>query len=182
MKKFKFIILAAAALAMFLIFTGCGSKGETEVMRAEHPNPQFKRDSFINLNGQWDFKFDSTDYNMKINVPFCFESELSGIGDKTFHSECSYKRSFSLDDIEGKKVLLHIGACDYDTTVKINGTETGNHRGGYTPINLDITEAVKKTPDLPKKREENNTKETVFTIPKMKVENTKNYTFIILLR
>ena len=144
MKKFKFIILAAAALAMFLIFTGCGSKGETEVMRAEHPNPKFKRDSFINLNGQWDFKFDSADYNMKINVPFCFESELSGIGDKTFHSECSYKRSFSLDDIEGKKVLLHIGACDYDTTVKINGTETGNHRGGYTPINLDITEAVKK--------------------------------------
>ena len=47
----------------------------------------------------------------------------------------------------------------------------------FNPENKKITEAVKKTPDLPKKREENNTKETVFTIPKMKVENKKNYTF-----
>lgn len=144
MKKFKILLLATAAIAAALIFTGCGEKGDTEVMRPEHPNPQFQRDNFINLNGEWAFKMESEEFDKTINVPFCPESKLSGIGDTNAHEGCSYKKEVKLDDIEGKKILFHIGASDYETVVSVNGNTMPVHKGGYTPIDLDITSAVVK--------------------------------------
>ena len=59
------------------------------IPRPEHPRPQFVRNTWINLNGEWDFLFDfsnSGEYRelwksdefmkgdtKKINVPFCPE-------------------------------------------------------------------------------------------------------------
>src|SRR5579875_2444072 len=64
-------------------------------IRDEYPRPQFARDFWVNLNGEWNFRFDDEDvgvreqwYNREsawftdsILVPFCFQSELSGIHD-----------------------------------------------------------------------------------------------------
>ena len=63
------------------------------MLRSEYPRPNFKRDSFMCLNGSWDFGFlkSESDFynedalNLKINVPFCFESKLSGINEKGRH-------------------------------------------------------------------------------------------------
>ena len=48
-----------------------------------YPRPQMRRDSYINLNGEWDFstrdKRFPKNYEKKICVPFCPESALSGI-------------------------------------------------------------------------------------------------------
>ena len=67
-----------------------------KVYRSEHPNPQWQRKNFINLNGEWDFEFDhgksakerflrgDFTFSHKINVPFCPESPLSGIGYEDF--------------------------------------------------------------------------------------------------
>lgn len=125
------------------------------IPRCEHPKPQFERKNWINLNGQWDFCYDNGrsgidrkfyengDFNMKITVPFCVESSLSGIGNKDFMYGVWYKRVVSLDDsqISGRTVL-HIGAADNKTTVYINGKQAGYHLGGYVSFSFDITEFV----------------------------------------
>ena len=63
------------------------------IPRPEHPRPDFVRDTFYNLNGTWAFAFDDADRGMEegwyspgyafdkeIVVPFCYQSEASGIG------------------------------------------------------------------------------------------------------
>ena len=51
---------------------------------SEYPRPSFKRDSYISLNGEWDYlvteKFElSLDFEGKILVPYCIESSNSGV-------------------------------------------------------------------------------------------------------
>ena len=49
--------------------------------RAEHPNPQFERDTYTCLNGEWEFEIGKSSEKMnaslssKIEVPFCMESK-----------------------------------------------------------------------------------------------------------
>ena len=123
------------------------------IPRPEHPNPQFERANWENLNGKWEFEIDrpATGKDKKfyerekldgeIIVPFCPESTLSGVGDVDFMYSVWYKREI---DIKSKEdlVILHIGACDYLTTVYINGKEVGIHKGGYSSFAFDITDFV----------------------------------------
>ena len=106
-----------------------------------YPRPQMRRDSWLNLNGNWEF---SVDYeNMgHIRVPFCPESRLSGIG-KHFDegSILSYTRSFTLPEgFNRGRVILHIGAADQRADVFLNGKPVGFHEGGYEAFSFDITE------------------------------------------
>ncbi|MFX1480320.1 MAG: glycoside hydrolase family 2 protein, partial [Promethearchaeota archaeon] len=124
--------------------------------------PQFVRENnWINLNGEWDFVFDDLDvglkekwykreainkFNMKITVPFCFQSEMSGIGDTSFHELIWYRKDFKIPDkFQNRKVLLHFGAVDYRSNVYINGELVGSHEGGYVGFSLDISNFVKET-------------------------------------
>ena len=106
-----------------------------------YPRPQMRRDSYLNLNGNWEF---SVDYeNMgHIRVPFCPESRLSGIG-KHFNegSILSYTRSFQLPEgFDRGRVILHIGAADQRADVFLNGKPVGFHEGGYEAFSFDITD------------------------------------------
>ena len=106
-----------------------------------YPRPQMRRDSWLNLNGNWEF---SVDYeNMgHIRVPFCPESRLSGIG-KHFDegSILSYTRSFTLPEgFNRGRVILHIGAADQRADVFLTGKPVGFHEGGYEAFSFDITE------------------------------------------
>lgn len=122
------------------------------IPRSEHPFPQFVRENWINLNGQWQFEkdpgqsgeerklYEAESLSGKITVPFCIESELSGIGEKDFISSVWYKRKITLPEcFKGMRTLLHIGACDYRTTVWVNGVSVGYHIGGYISFSFDIT-------------------------------------------
>ena len=123
------------------------------IPRSEHPNPQFERALWENLNGEWEFEIDKSasgterklyeaeKLNSKIIVPFCPESKLSGIGDTDFLNSVWYKRTITIKD-KSCRILLHIDACDYLTTVYINGKEVGTHKGGYTSFSFDITDFV----------------------------------------
>ncbi|MBR2338395.1 MAG: glycoside hydrolase family 2 [Clostridia bacterium] len=112
-----------------------------------YPRPQLRRNSFLCLNGQWEFAVTKTDefptqYPEAIRVPFAPESLLSGVhrGIKQ-HSRLFYRRIFSLPDgFQKGRVLLHFGAADQIATVYLNGQELGPHRGGYTPFSFDITD------------------------------------------
>lgn len=54
-----------------------------------------------------------------------------------------YRRTFQVpDDWNGRRVLLHFGAVDWESVVYINHVEVGRHRGGYDPFTLDITDAL----------------------------------------
>ena len=114
-----------------------------------YPRPQMKRDSYLNLNGQWEFTvLDShpTEYDRKITVPFCPESLLSGV--KEHYDEGSYlwyRRSFALPEgFNRGRVLLHIGAADQLLQCWVNGIHVGNHSGGYEAMTFDITSALQE--------------------------------------
>ena len=124
--------------------------------RSEHPKPQFFRESWVNLNGSWQFEIDKSNsgaarqlylpeksYSSTIEVPFCPESKLSGIAHTDFMDAVWYKRTFTLTDADRAGcVLMHFGAVDYKATVYINGKACGTHVGGYVSFTVDITDAV----------------------------------------
>jgi len=125
------------------------------MIRPEYPCPQFVRDTWLNLNGVWQFAMDpgrdgrergllcAERLGGEIVVPFCPESRLSGIGHTDFIPAVWYRRSFTVPERwEGLRVLLHFGAVDYECWVYVNDREVGSHRGGYTPFTFEVTGAL----------------------------------------
>lgn len=110
-----------------------------------YPRPQFSRESFFCLNGEWEFGVgtDVTNpiYNKHILVPYAPESRASGLGISIKKGEfLFYRTTFSLPEgfCRDGEVLLHFGAVDQVATVSINGTVLGTHEGGYLPFSFDI--------------------------------------------
>ncbi len=107
-----------------------------------YPRPQFKRDSFFCLNGEWEFSEQYEIYNERITVPFCPESLASGI-ERRVGERIFYKRRFTLPDGFVKdRVILHFGAVDQVCEVYLNSVRLGEHTGGYLPFSLDVTDAL----------------------------------------
>ncbi|MBR2374435.1 MAG: beta-glucuronidase [Lentisphaeria bacterium] len=121
-------------------------------MNSTHPNPQFARTASINLNGQWSCRFDpgksgaerkweqSKGFETAINVPFCPESKLSGIGHTDFIECMWYHRRLSIPaEWRGQSILLHFGGVDYRCSIFVDGHKAGSHTGGASPFTIDIT-------------------------------------------
>ena len=123
--------------------------------RQEYPRPHFVRKEWLNLNGVWEFAFDDdnigttdmwykksiTEFSHEINVPFAFQSQLSGIHDPGFHDVVWYKREFNVPTSwQGQRVILHFGAVDYHAWVYINDQFVGFHEGGHSAFSFDVTE------------------------------------------
>ncbi|QBD76470.1 beta-galactosidase [Ktedonosporobacter rubrisoli] len=118
--------------------------------RPEYPRPQFERSRWLCLNGEWQFEIDAGDSGLergllqrelqdRIMVPFCPESELSGIGNTDFMPAVWYRRRVTIPaEWSGQRVQLHFQAVDYDATVWVNGQELGRHRGGFTPFSVEL--------------------------------------------
>lgn len=128
----------------------------------EYPRPQFVREEWMNLNGLWDYRVDTVSFvkikgftkadswtthqvpanwTGKILVPFSIDAPLSGVGHILRSNEILwYHRTFKLPvHWLDKRMLLHFEASDWETSVYINGTRIGQHRGGYDPFTFDIT-------------------------------------------
>ena len=120
----------------------------TRVPRSEYPRPNFRRDNWLCLNGEWDFSIGEKTLDRKIMVPYACETALSGIEDKGFHKTVWYRRKFTLPgEMGGKRILLHFGAVDYQCDVWVNGQYIRSHTGGQTSFEADITDAVDQTGD-----------------------------------
>lgn len=130
------------------------------IPRTEYPRPTLRRgdSSWVCLNGQWEFAFDfgnsgrerkmweAPKYEREITVPFVPESKLSGIEYIDFIPACWYRREVTLPDdwcTECGRVLIHFGAVDYYSEIRVNGSLAGTHRGGYTPFAVDATKLLK---------------------------------------
>ena len=116
---------------------------------SEYPRPSLRRDSYLCLNGEWDFSVTKKGetpkgYGERILVPFPHESLLSGLeGSHTPGEVLNYKRSFSLPEgFQRARTILHFGAVDQIATVYLNGRELMTHEGGYLPFSIDITDAL----------------------------------------
>ncbi|MBE3577940.1 MAG: glycoside hydrolase family 2 [Limnochordales bacterium] len=129
--------------------------------RPEYPRPDFVRTEWLNLNGEWEFAFDDENrglaerwyapttspsvFPLRIQVPFAYQTPLSGIGDRSFHDVIWYRRRVEIPREpawQGKRILLHFGAVDYAATVWVNGQLVTHHEGGHTPFSADITDAL----------------------------------------
>lgn len=102
-----------------------------------YPNPIKRRTEYKIINNSWEFSFDNEKWQ-PINVPFCPQSRLSGIGYTDFIRKCFYKRTFKHTKCPGRTVL-HFGAVDYRAVVSLNGNYVGTHTGGFTSFEFDIT-------------------------------------------
>jgi hypothetical protein len=121
----------------------------------EYPRPQMAREDWLNLNGLWDYAIRAKDaakpdsFDGQILVPFPIESALSGVMKPVGpDNRLWYHRTFTVPErwnwsADKKRMLLHFGAVDWDATVWVNGKEVSNHKGGYDPFTLDITDALK---------------------------------------
>jgi beta-galactosidase/beta-glucuronidase len=108
--------------------------------RNEYPRPDFVRDKWLCLNGEWDFRFESEAWR-KINVPFAFQSKLSGINENRLCSTVWYRKKFKApEEWKGSQVALNFGAVDYKCRVFINGHLAGEHIGGNSSFSFDITD------------------------------------------
>ncbi|UUX35384.1 glycoside hydrolase family 2 protein [Fundicoccus culcitae] len=116
--------------------------------RRNYPRPQLMRDEWIDLDGQWNFKFDDVNQGEKerwfestleetqvINVPFTYETIASGIHDEIQHPIVWYQNTVQLDDLD---YVLNFEASDYITSVWLNGFKLGDHIGGYTRFSFDL--------------------------------------------
>lgn len=119
--------------------------------RGSYPRPDFIRENWRDLNGIWKFAFDDcdtgyergchlgNDMDREILVPFCYQSKKSGIGDKCHHKTVWYCRKVDITKEELRlKCLFHIGACDYEADLWVNGSHAGKHIGGYTQCTFEI--------------------------------------------
>jgi beta-galactosidase/beta-glucuronidase len=125
-----------------------------------YPRPQFVRDSnsWINLNGPWDFVFDDRNEGKRgewfhsfpaartIMVPFTYETPKSGIGDPSGHGTVWYHRSMTVEAGKAprKRLVLHFEGSDYHTEVWVNGGFAGVHDGAYARFSFDITHLVRE--------------------------------------
>ncbi len=127
-----------------------------QIPRPEYPRPQFVRENWLNLNGPWQFEIDQgrsgeareiykegVTLSDTITVPFCPESELSGVGYKDFMYGVWYKRNVHLESLSGRTVL-HFGAVDYRCKAFVNGSFAGEHQGGYVSFSFDITKLLRE--------------------------------------
>ena len=109
--------------------------------RPEYPRPRLTRPNWINLNGEWEFGAGERPvFDRRIVVPFCPQSELSGIGEAPGDTVW-YRRRF--DAPPGERLILHCGAVDYRATVWLNDVEVARHEGGHTPFSADVTASLR---------------------------------------
>lgn len=134
-----------------MLMTPWGEHLDENCILTEYPRPQMRRNSYLNLNGRWEYAITDSDESPRhwdgtILVPFSPESALSGVGRSLqpgqtlwYRREVIVPQGFIPAD---GRLLLHFGAVDQETAVYWNGRLLGRHMGGYNAFTLDATDAL----------------------------------------
>ena len=134
-----------------MLMTTWGEHLDENCILTEYPRPQMRRNSYLNLNGRWEYAITDSDESPRrwdgtILVPFSPESALSGVGRSLQPGQTLwYRREVILPQgfipADGR-LLLHFGAVDQEAAVYWNGRLLGRHMGGYNAFTLDATDAL----------------------------------------
>ena len=115
-------------------------------MISGYPRPYLARNSFISLDGTWDLRIEKNGEKLfegTIEVPFCPESEKSGVSRITRPGErLVYSRKVSLPKSAGMRTILNFLAVDDFCQVSVDGKTVFEHKGGYLPFSVDVTDFV----------------------------------------
>ncbi len=104
----------------------------------EDANGFFKNAKPKNKSDRIEYDFDKSEI---LKVPGDWNSQ----SEKLFLYEGTvwYKKSFDYVLKKGARLFIRFGAVNYDAIVYINGKKLGEHVGGFTPFNFEITDKVK---------------------------------------
>ena len=126
-----------------------GQAGPRGAVLPEYPRPQLRRDSYLNLNGLWEYAITGSDaqpetFDGEILVPYSPEAPLSGVGRSPGPDQFLwYRRRVALPEgFVRARTLLHFGAVDQEAAVFVNGEQLAHHIGGYLPFSCDVTDAL----------------------------------------
>lgn len=122
----------------------------------DYPRPQFVRKEWQSLNGEWNFAFDDKDEgeikeyfkqfprDKRINVPFTYETKMSGIGSEEVHYIIWYHRTINLtkEQIEDNELILNFEGSDYKTKIWVNGHYIGENIGAYSRFSFAIEKYI----------------------------------------
>jgi hypothetical protein len=154
-RSFPLAHLLVVGLTSLVFWPGLPSFAQEAIPLPEHPRPDFQRENWLNLNGTWSFRFDPANAGIAevwatgevpfpetIVVPFPWGSELSGIDNKA--DVGWYRRAVKIPEAwQGRRIFLVVGACDWLTQGWLDGHSLGEHRGGYTPFEFELTSRVR---------------------------------------
>ena len=155
-------LLHLKVLTLITLLISTLSADAQTVPRPEYPRPDLVRAEWQTLNGAWQFEFDDANRGLKegwyktpaqkfsrtIQVPFAFQTKLSGINETGYHDVVWYQRNIDVPAnfrANNKRVMLNFGAVDYEAIVWVNGERAGEHRGGHVGFALDITDLLKES-------------------------------------
>ena len=117
-----------------------------------YPRPQLKRNSYVNLNGIWDFAVSEKDripaFRQQITVPFCPESLLSGLKTEVKPASYLFYRRYFSQPVGSGRLLLHVGAADQIADIYVNQIHVCHHEGGYDAFTADITDVLEAENEL----------------------------------
>ena len=124
---------------------------QNQIPLSEYPRPQFKRDSYICLNGYWEYAIRKEEkipskFDGEILVPFSPEVSKSGVNKTVLPDDYLFYR-LNLDlpsEFIKDKVILHFGAVDQIAEVFVNEQFIMKHIGGFLPFEMDIKPYLKE--------------------------------------
>lgn len=104
------------------------------------------RKNKIYLNKKPETKIDFYEYSfdngLRLNVPSDWNSQLPEL--KYYEGTIWYARRFDVAKASSKRLFLYFGAVSYRCRIYLNGKEIGQHEGGFTPFQMEVTDAVKE--------------------------------------
>ena len=154
--KLKVFITAIFILSIFFINTSRGQQAMINVYGRNSQSLNGKWDAIIDLydhgreaqiymdkkpEGKTDFYEYSFENGLCLNVPSDWNSQNPELN--YYEGTIWYARRFDVTKEVNKRLFLHFGAVNYRCHIYLNGKEIGQHEGGFTPFQLEITDAVK---------------------------------------
>ena len=129
---------------------------KNKVPLSEYPRMMMVRDSYLSLNGLWEYAIREDDetiparFDGDILVPFSPETPLSGVKRRVKPNDVLfYRKRFTLPpDFKKQFVMLHFGAVDQIATVYLNGQKIAFNESGYHPFAIEISEELKADNEL----------------------------------
>jgi beta-glucuronidase len=142
------VSLAAAAITPSNLITNIPARSTTSLNGAwhvivdpfENGRERFSRDA--KPKDKSDLVEYSFDLSPVLNVPGDWNTQREAL--MFYEGPVWYRREFSYHKREGTRVFVYFGAANYRTAVYLNGEKLGEHEGGFTPFNFEVTSSVRE--------------------------------------